>query len=140
MKHNKFKRISTILLCLAAITAMLLTGCVDEVALTEAATLSNQLGEGATAFTLCVIGTDGKEQQFEIRTDETTVGDALTKVGMIEGEQSDYGLYIKTVNGETLDYDTDGKYWAFYIGEEYAMTGVDSTEIVEGQTYTLKAE
>lgn len=40
----------------------------------------------------------------------------------------------------TLDYDADGAYWAFYINGEYASTGVDSTNIEAGATYTLKAE
>ena len=40
----------------------------------------------------------------------------------------------------TLDYDTDGAYWAFYINGEYAMTGVDATSIEAGASYTLKAE
>ena len=62
------------------------------------------------------------------------------ELGLISGEESQYGLYVKTVNGITLDYDKDGKYWAFYIGGEYAVTGVDTTEITAGSTYTFKAE
>ena len=38
------------------------------------------------------------------------------------------------------DYDVDGTYWAFYINGAYAMSGVDSTEIVAGETYTFKVE
>ena len=37
-------------------------------------------------------------------------------------------------------YDKDGKYWAFYVDGEYAATGVDSTDITAGATYTFKAE
>ena len=59
---------------------------------------------------------------------------------VIAGEDGQYGLYVKTVNGETVDYDKDGKYWAFYINGEYGMTGVDVTEIVEGDSYALKVE
>ncbi len=101
---------------------------------------SNVLGEGETAFTLTVIDPDGNETSYEIHTDETTVGAALVALELVSGEDSDYGLYVTTVNGITLDWDTDGMYWAFYIDGEYAMTGVDSTDIVAGTTYTLKAE
>ena len=69
-----------------------------------------------------------------------TVGAALLSLGLIAGEDSEYGLYVKTVNGVTVDYDTDGKYWAFYVDGEYAATGVDSTDITAGATYTFKAE
>ena len=48
--------------------------------------------------------------------------------------------YVKTVNGITADYDTDGTYWAFYVNGEYAMTGVDSTPVEDGAVYTFKVE
>ena len=98
------------------------------------------IGTGATAITVEVQGADGKSVTFTVNTDEETVGAALLKVGVIAGEDSDYGLYVKTVNGVTVDYDTDGKYWAFYVDGEYAATGVDSTDITAGATYTFKAE
>ena len=59
---------------------------------------------------------------------------------MIAGDESEYGLYVKTVNGITADYDKDGVYWAFYVNGEYAQTGVDSTSITEGDSYSFKVE
>ncbi len=51
-----------------------------------------------------------------------------------------FGLYVKTVNGITVDYDTDGKYWVFYENGKYAVKGVDSTEIIPNVTYSFKVE
>ena len=82
----------------------------------------------------------GQETRFQIRTDETTVGAALLKLGLIAGDQGQYGLYVKTVNGITVDYDTDGRYWAFYVDGEYASTGVDDTQAVQGGTYSFQVE
>ena len=56
---------------------------------------------------------------------------------LISGEESQYGLYIKSVNGIVADYDVDASYWAFYVDGEYAMSGVDTTEIAEGKVYQL---
>ena len=98
------------------------------------------IGEGSTVFELSITDSKGEEITVEVHTDEETVGDALTATGILAGEEGPYGLYIKTVNGETVDYDKDGKYWAFYIKGEYGMTGVDVTDIVEGDTYALKVE
>ena len=56
------------------------------------------------------------------------------------GDDSEYGLYVKTVNGITADYDKDGVYWAFYIDGEYAAAGVDATAIEEGSSYSFKIE
>ena len=67
-------------------------------------------------------------------------GKALLDQGVIAGEDSSYGLYVKTVNGTTLDYDTDGMYWAFYINGEYAQPGVDATGVEDGAVYAFRAE
>ena len=72
-----------------------------------------------------------------IVTDEQFLGAALTSLGIIEGEQGAYGLYIKMVNGITADYDIDGSYWGFYKNGEYMMSGVDTTEIADGEHYEL---
>lgn len=98
------------------------------------------VGEGATEFTLEVIDGEGNATYFAVNTDAKTVGEALVDCKLIEGEDSEYGLYVKTVNGITADYDVDQTYWAFYINGEYAMTGVDSTEVVEDCTYSFKVE
>ena len=68
------------------------------------------------------------------------MGEALLDQELIAGEDSDYGLYVKTVNGITVDYDTDGSYWAFYVNGEYASSGVDSTPVADGDTYSFKVE
>lgn len=91
-------------------------------------------------FTITVVDEEGKETAFEIETTRTTVGDALLDEGLIEGEDSEYGMYIKSVNGILAEYETTGTYWAFYIDGEYAMTGVDQTKITEGTAYMLKVE
>ncbi|MBQ8519236.1 MAG: DUF4430 domain-containing protein [Agathobacter sp.] len=98
------------------------------------------LGEGATVFTFVVVDGEGNEKTFEIHTDKTTVGEALLEVKLIEGEDGPYGLYVKTVNGITADYDVDQTYWAFYINGEMAMTGVDATNVEAGATYSFKVE
>ena len=98
------------------------------------------LGEGNTVFPFTVVDKDGNETKFEIHTDKTVVGEALMELGLVEGEDGDYGLFVKTVNGITADYDKDGVYWAFYINDEYAQTGVDVTEIKEGDSYAFKVE
>lgn len=101
---------------------------------------SKVVGEGDTNFVFSVVDVDGKETFFDVRTNKTTVGEALLDCELISGDMGDYGLYVKTVNGLTLDYDKDGKYWAFYVNGEYAATGVDMTNITSGEAYSFKAE
>lgn len=142
MRKTQFKKLLSTLLCIVLIAAMALctAGCNDN-------TTSNPVSSGVTetqkaekSFTFVVVDIDGKETSFEISTSKTTVGDALLEEDLIAGEDGQYGLYVKTVNGITLDFDTDGKYWAFYVNDQYATSGVDTTEIVAGETYSFKAE
>ena len=104
------------------------------------ATTEQVLGEGQTQFMFTVVDKDGNATNFEIHTDKETVGDALLEVELIAGEESEYGLFVKTVNGITADYDVDQTYWAFYVNDEYASSGVDKTAIEDGKTYSFKVE
>ena len=98
------------------------------------------IGEGKNSFTLEIVDGDKNKITATIKCDDTIVGDALQAYGIIAGEEAEYGLYIKFVNGITADYDKDGTYWSFYVNGEYAVTGVDMTEIENGATYTLAVE
>ena len=142
MKMTSFKKALSLFVCIVLIAAMALTtGCKDktEISSTTSATASQiavtELGEGKTSFNFEVTDKDGNKTAFVINTDKEKVGDALQELELISGEQGDYGLYVKKVNGIVADYNTDGTYWAFYINGEMAPKGVDSTKITAGATY-----
>ena len=99
-------------------------------------TEDKSFGDGAKTIKVTVEAGE-KSVVFTIKTDKATVGEAMQEHGLIEGEQGAYGLYVKKVNGIVADYDIDQTYWGFYINGEYAMTGVDMTEITEGAVYRL---
>ena len=101
---------------------------------------NNVVGEGQTSFTFEVKHLDGSAKTFTVKTDAKTVGEALVNAGLIAGEDGAYGLYVKTVDGETLDWDTHQKYWAFYENGTMASKGVDSTDVVAGAVYAFRAE
>lgn len=106
----------------------------------EQETETNVLGEGKTQFLFTVVDKEGQETNFEIHTDKEIVGEALLELDLIAGDEGEFGLYVKTVNGITADYDVDQTYWAFYVNGEYASSGVDTTNIEEGATYAFKVE
>lgn len=96
-----------------------------------------QAVEGQKHFTVTVVHKDGTEKEFTYDTDEEYLGTVLQAAGLIEGEEGPYGLMISAVDGETADWNVDQGYWALYIGEEYATTGIDTTPIQDGATYSL---
>jgi hypothetical protein len=99
-------------------------------------TQDTELGEGSKTF-LFKVDAEGYAITFTIHTNEATVGAALLALNLIAGDESQYGLYVKTVNGILADYDVDQTYWAFYVNGEYGMTGVDTTPIVESDVYSF---
>ena len=149
MKMTNCKKLLSFILCIVLIAAMALlaTGCNDDKTAADSSATTTAsadgvktLGEGEKSFKFSVVDVDGNETKFEINTDKKTVGEALLELDLIAGDEGDYGLYVKTVNGTTLDYEADGKYWAFYVNGEYASSGVDLTEIDETAEYSFKAE
>ena len=144
MKNNSKTRMLSLVLVFVLIAAAALTGCSGKPAETTEAPQSGGavtvLGEGAKSFELTIVDKEGVTHPYQIHTDAEMVGQALLELELIEGEEGPYGLYIQSVLGQVLDYETDGMYWAFYVGGEYAMTGVDLTPISEGEHYQLKAE
>ena len=92
---------------------------------------------GGKAFTVLVVHRDGGERTFSFATDAEYLGTVLLEQGLIQGEEGTYGLMVSTVDGETADWNVDKGYWALYIGEEYATTGVDTTPVTDGGEYRL---
>lgn len=139
MKQFKNKLFASVL-CMVLIVAMALsmTACTNNNASDDAN--AEQVQVASKSFTFEVVDKDGNTETFSITTDKTTVGEALLEEGLIAGENGQYGLYVTEVNGIVADYNVDGTYWAFYVDGAYASSGVDTTDIVDGSTYSFKVE
>lgn len=136
------KTLRSILFALLTVVVVLSSvGCnrVEKTGVWEEATYlsDKEFGEGSKTLVVEVKAED-QSIKFTVHTDKSTVGEALQEFDLIDGEESEFGLYVKSVNGITADFDVDQTYWAFYIDGEMAMTGVDSTEINEGTAYKLE--
>lgn len=151
MKNRKLLSLIS-LVVLLAMTALLTVSCggkndvpnvTDTDAITTespADTAADSESESVAEITVTVMVTDdkGETKEHVIKTTETMLRGALEQENLIEGDESEYGLYVKTVDGLTADYDTDGAYWAFYDGnDEYLMTGVDTTPISDGAVFKI---
>lgn len=162
MKKTKIlKSILSAVVCivLIAVMGLMLTSCSDKKNTETPQTSSTQstaslvskpsdgygsmaqdIGNGEKTFIFRVTDKDGYDTLFRVHTDAKTVGEALQEFELIEGEEGAYGLYVKKVNGIEADYDKDKTYWGFYIDNEYAMTGVDKTDVKAGAEYCFKVE
>ncbi len=98
--------------------------------------------KGAKAITIEVVDDQGTKTTYNLNTDAEYLKQAMEEADGLtfSGSESDYGLYLETVNGLTADYNTDGAYWSIYVNGGYGQYGVDSQPVADGDTYTLQYE
>lgn len=161
-RTNNFFRAMSLLLCLLTVTGLfaackiiisvppagtLAPPTADEAPATKAPSTTEAAtdeaapevrGTGAVSFCLTVTDLDGTQKEFVVKTDKKNVADALVEVGLVSGENSEYGLYIKVVNGITADYSVDGSYWSLLVNGEMSMVGASSVSVAEGLRVELK--
>lgn len=97
---------------------------------------------GSKTITVNVFDTVGSTEASNtatIATDEEYLRGALEQEDSgisISGSESEYGLFVTTVDGVTAD-DSKQQWWCFTKGGEMLNTGVDSTPIADGDTYEI---
>lgn len=87
-------------------------------------------------ITILVTHADGSEASKTFTTRMENLGDALKEQELAQGEQGPYGLFIKTVDGESVD-EAREEWWCLTKGGEAVMTGADLTAIADGDQFEL---
>lgn len=117
--------------------AVIAVALVIVLALVASFALKPKGSDGTKNITVTVVHKDASEKVFTYATDEEFLGAVLVAEGLVEGDDSDFGLMITSVDGEEASWDADQSYWALYIGEDYATTGADSTPVNDGDSFKL---
>ncbi len=137
MKRTVSKVIAA-LLVIAAILTLAACANLPPEGLWESATYRNDMTFGNGAKTIEVTVEAGEYSVvFTVKTDKTTLADALLEHGLISGEETTYGFTVYYVNGIRADFNTDGAYWSVYEGESYATSGVSFIELEDGDSFKL---
>ena len=98
--------------------------------------LSPKGSAGDKQITVQVIHGDGSSKDFKLDTSEEYLGPALVAGKVVEDNQSAYGLYILTADGETANEDNQ-EWWQITRDGEKLNTGADSTPIADGEHYEV---
>ncbi len=93
-----------------------------------------QTQAGDKEITLVVVHADESHKEFEIHTNEEYLQGALQQEQLIDGTEGDYGLYVLTVDGETVD-ETKQQWWCLTKNGEAHTLGVGETPIADGEQY-----
>lgn len=140
MKTTLTMRFSSALLALLMLLSLASCGGLepDTAKLWENATYTKDKSFGTGAKTVAVeVEAGEKSITFTIKTDKTTLADALLEHGLVEGEDGAYGLYVKKVNGILADYDVDQSYWGLFKDGTALNTGVSGVTVADGEHYEL---
>ena len=116
---------------LAIVLVVLVAAAAIVMAVTSAKTEA-----GMKHFTLEIVYQDGTSKSFDLETEQEYLAGALVDAGIVPAYSED-GMYL-TFDGVTADWNVDQGYWALYIGEEYATTGIDTTPIHDGDAFKLE--
>ena len=95
-----------------------------------------KIEEGSKTITVTVVHQNKTEKTFTYKTDAEYLGDVLYAEGLIKAESIDDGMF-NIVDGEKADWNENKSYWSLYVGEEYAMQGVETTPIRDGDSFKL---
>ncbi len=139
--------LSLILAAMLTAAAFALVGCNmqgngDKAGEKQGSEASHNTSEGASkdgdkTITVKVTDDKGVTTAYVITTNASNLRAALEQEKMVEGDEGDFGLYVKKVNGLRADYDLDGAYWKFTKGDTMLMTSIDSTPIYNGETFEI---
>ena len=120
MKQTKLFRVSLLVFAVLIAATVLCTAC------TQA---QPQVGTKTITVEIIVDGADTVTKS--ITTEAEYLRGALEEEDLIAGEESQYGLFVKTVNGVTID-DAKQQWWCFTKDGGDLFTGVDTTPIADG--------
>lgn len=74
---------------------------------------------------------------LNIEQDETDVWQMLQQQHTVEFEQYDFGIFIKGIDGLMAD---NKHYFAIYLNDQYAQTGIDQLQVKSGDVVKIVYE
>lgn len=104
---------------------------------------NNTAIENATAvekaITIEVVDSAKKSVVYNVTTEAEFLRGAMDDAEGLEysGDESQYGIMVKTVNGELADYDKNGAYWSFTVNGEYSNHGIDTQPVNDGDEFVI---
>ena len=91
---------------------------------------------GEKEINIIVTHADKTENIFTYQTDAEYLADVLLENELVDGEMGSYGLFITTVDGETVD-ESNQQWWCITKGGEQVNSGADALPIADGDQFEL---
>ena len=96
--------------------------------------------EGIKQIKISVVNSAQETTDYELRTEAEYLRQAMEEAEGLtfSGQESEYGMMVESVNGETADYAKDGAYWSFYVNGEYCNYGIDTQPVEDGDAFRIE--
>lgn len=95
-----------------------------------------QVVVGEKNICITVIHKDGTTKDFEIKTEEQYLRPALDSISLIDGQDSDLGLFLTTVDGEFADSSKE-EWWCVKKDGQMISFSIDAQAIRDGEKYEI---
>lgn len=92
--------------------------------------------EGTKNISVKVVHKDGTEKDYEITTQEQFLRGALDSIKLIDGRESDYGLFLTVVDNEEAD-SNNKEWWCVKKDGQMISFSLESQPILDGEKYEL---
>ena len=92
---------------------------------------------GEKNISVTVVHKDGSKRELDITTDEQYLRMAVDPEGLVEGQESEYGLFLTTVDGETVDTANE-EWWGIFKDGQLISFGIDKQPIRDGEHYSFE--
>ncbi|MBQ8559720.1 MAG: DUF4430 domain-containing protein [Tyzzerella sp.] len=95
--------------------------------------------EGSKEITIEVVNQAEESEVYELKTDAEFLRQAMEEAEGLEffGEESEYGMMVEVVNGESAVFDKDGAYWSFMVNGELCNNGIDTQPVEDGDEFQI---
>ena len=87
--------------------------------------------QGSKEIVVNIDHLNGDDASYTIYTDAEYLRAALEQENLIEGTESQYGLYVTSVDGEAAD-ESKQEWWGYSVNGKFAELGVDSQPVADG--------
>ena len=91
---------------------------------------------GEKEIDIVVIHADKTENTYTYQTDAEYLADVLLENHLVDGETGSYGLFITTVDNETVD-ESKQQWWCITKGGEQVNSGADALPVADGDQFEL---
>ena len=92
--------------------------------------------EGSKNIEVEVIFDESTSKTYTVQTDAEYLREALKPLDLVEGTESEYGLYVTTVDGKVAD-EGNQEWWCLTLGGEAITSGIDTTPIKDGDHFEI---